>query len=72
MLQAVDVITSAREEGQSDPYILLGRLKATCGIPDSRAREILRREGFEIADGIVDPRFDVVSNSRRSCGFVRN
>ncbi len=70
MIQALDVITEARLEGQTDPYVVLGRLKTWVGLTDDRAREILRDEGYEI-DDLVDARFDSLSRADNTGGFVR-
>jgi hypothetical protein len=68
-IQAIDVFAAARDEGQNDPYILLSRLVAI-GIEDSEARELLRKEHFDIGE-LVDARLAVVSGVDHTGGFVR-
>ena len=71
MISAEDVISTAKQEGLTDPHILLARLKSYTQLSDDRARQILRMEGFEI-DDLVDPRLAELNPSRPSAGFVKN
>lgn len=60
MLDAKDVFSAARDEGQQDPYIILSRLKRI-GLSDERARKLLLAEGYELEDGVIDARVDAHS-----------